>query len=133
MAAFSDYLENAIVNWFRGTSFPANPTNLYVAFHTADPTDAGSGAEVSGGSYARVSVTANGTEWSNTSGVLSNVNDINFPDATANWGTVTHVGVWDAASAGNLLFHGALTSSLVINNGQTNIKIAAGELDLTVS
>lgn len=133
MAAFSDYMENNIVNWFRGTAFPAVPTNLYVSFHTADVTDGGTGTEVSGGSYARVSVTANGTEWSNTAGVLSNVNDINFPDATANWGTVTHVGVWDAASAGNLLFHGALTSSLVVNNGQTNIKIAAGALDLTVA
>jgi hypothetical protein len=133
MSAFSNYTEDNIVNWFRGTAFPAAPTNLYVSYHTADPTDAGTGAEVSGGSYARVTVAANATEWSNTAGVLSNVNDINFPDATANWGTVTHVGVWDAASTGNLLFHGALSSSIVVNSGQTNIKIAAGDLDLTVA
>lgn len=135
MAAFSDYMENNIVNWMRGTSFPAAPANVYISLHTADVTDAGSGTEVSGGSYARVAVAATTAQWDATSGTdghTQNTNAINFPTATGSWGTVTHAGVWDASSAGNLLYHGVLTVSKTVTSGDT-FSIAAGDLDLTIA
>lgn len=139
MAAMSDYLENALLDHvFRGLSYTA-PTTLYVALFTAAPSDAGGGTEVSGGAYARASIAANTTSWNNTQGTASgastgtdgtieNAVDITFPAPTANWGTVTHWGVFDAASGGNLLLHAALTQSKTINNGDAAPSFPAGAL-----
>jgi len=117
MSALSNYLENALVNHvLRNTAYSSPGANIYVALYTSDPTDADSGTEVSGGSYARVQC----SNWNAPSnGAVTNTADITFPQATADWGTVTHVGIRDAASGGNLLFHGALTASKTVNNGDT--------------
>ncbi len=126
----SDYLENKIIDHvFRGRTFTA-PTQLWVALFTAAPSDAGGGTEVSGGSYARATQGVNSdTAWkatqggtpaaasSGTSGQTSNPGALTFPAPTANWGVVTHFGIYDAASSGNLLYSGALTVSKTINNG----------------
>lgn len=143
MSAMSDYLENKLVDLtLRGQAFTA-PATLYVSLHTTATTDAGGGTEVSGGSYARVAVTASlanfaGTQAaasttasSGTGGVTSNNGSITFPAPTANWGTVTHFGIWDASTAGNLLFHGALTTSKTVNNGDAAPSFAAAALVLT--
>jgi hypothetical protein len=142
MSAMSDYLENKLVDLtLRGQAFTA-PATLYFGLHTAATTDAGGGTEVTGGSYARVAVTAslanfNGTQGSagavssGTGGVTSNATTITFPAPTANWGVVSHFGIWDAASAGNLLFHGALSTSKTINNGDAAPSFAASALTLT--
>lgn len=143
MSAMSDYLENKLVDLtLRGQAFTA-PATLYVSLHTTATTDAGGGTEVSGGSYARVAVTASlanfaGTQSagsttasSGTGGATSNNNTITFPSPTANWGTVSHFGIWDASTAGNLLFHGALTTSKTINNGDAAPSFAAAALAIT--
>lgn len=133
MSQMSDYLEAAIVNHiFRGTSFAA-PTTLYVALYTAAPTDAGGGTEVTGGSYARVAVTCNTTNWGapGTNGTTSNSNAITFPTATANWGNVVAVAFFDAASGGNMLIWLTQTSTAV-NSGQT-ASFAAGALSVTAA
>lgn len=143
MSALSDYLENKLTDLiFRGQAFTA-PATLYFALFTAAPSDSGGGTEVSGGSYARASMTANLTNWSGTQGAgtttassgtggaSSNNNAITFPTPSANWGTVTHWGVFDAASSGNLLMHGALTVSKNVNNGDPAPSFAAGDLDVT--
>ncbi|MCC6311373.1 MAG: hypothetical protein IT345_10705 [Trueperaceae bacterium] len=134
MAAFSDYLEDALVDHiFRGTAFTA-PTTIFVSLHSADPTDAG-GSEVTGTSYARVGVTSGTAAWaatSGTNGLTDNLAAITFPQAGGTWGTVTHVGLYDAASAGNLLFGGALAASKAIGTNDT-FEFAIGDLDITLA
>lgn len=126
MSAFSNYLENKILLHVLSNTSYTSPTTVYLGLHTADPTDAGTGTEVSGGSYARQSFasTISGNAASNTSA-------IEFPTATGSWGTVTHVGVWDNASGGNLLFHGQLTNSKTIASGDV-FRVPAGDLDITL-
>lgn len=136
MAAMSDYLEVELrKHIFRTGSF-TKPTVLGIALFTAAPSDSGGGTEVSGGSYARVDVPpldANWTGASSTSGLTDNAADIVFPTPTANWGVITHFAIFDATSGGNLLFHGALTTSKTVNNGDPAPKFVAGALDVTLA
>jgi hypothetical protein len=123
MAELSDYLENKLLDHvLRNVSY-TSPTTVYVGLFTADPTDAGTGTEVSGGSYARqiVSVTTA------TGGIVTSSADITFPQATASWGTISHIGLLDALSSGNLLMHTALTTSRAIETGDV-LKISTGSL-----
>lgn len=145
MAALTNYAENKIVDaLLRGQSLGA-PATGYVALFTSDPTETGAaGTEVSGGSYARVAVTASLANWagtqsagstvasSGTGGTTSNNNLITFPAPTANWGVVTHVGYMDAASAGNCWIYGALTTSKTINNGDPAPSFAAAAFSFQI-
>lgn len=116
--SLSDYLENEILDHVIGASSWSAPATLYFALYTSAPSDAGGGTEVTGGGYARVSKTNNLTNFPAASaGSKSNANDIDFGTASADWGTITHVAVLDAASSGNLLFWGALTASKTVQNG----------------
>ena len=127
MAEFSNYLENKLLDHvLRNVSY-TSPTTVYVGLFTSDPTDAGSGTEVSGGSYARqvVSVTTA------SGGVVTSSADITFPQATANWGTVSHIGILDALTSGNLLMHTPLTTSKTIDSGDI-LKINTGSLTVTL-
>lgn len=136
MAGKSQYLENALLNWMKGTTFLTAPTTVYVALFTTAPTDdSGTGAvEVSGGSYARASITTS-TGWSTISGApsapaqISNGSTVTFATPTANWGTVLAIGIYDASSAGNLLYWNTITSQ-TINSGVV-ASLAAGALILT--
>ena len=115
-----------------GTAY-TQPTTVYVSLHTADPTKAGlHTAEVSGGSYTREAVTF-GAPSTNGSGDTSTERTLNsllsWAQATADWGTVTHIGVEDASTAGNMLAFGPLTSSKVVQNGDT-FTIPANNLSL---
>lgn len=126
MAAMSNYLETALVNAvLRNTSY-TSPTTVYVGLFTSDPTDAGSGTEVSGGSYVRKAMAFA----SPTNGATSNSSAVEFDQATASWGTVTHFGLFDASSSGNLLLHGALTASKTIDSGDV-FKFATSALTAT--
>lgn len=128
MAEMSNYLENALINaTLRNTSY-TSPATVYVGLHTADPTDAGSGTEVSGGSYARTSVTFGAP----SNGTSTNSAAVEFPQATGSWGTVSHIGIWDASSTGNLLYHTALDTSKTIETGDI-FKIASGSLSVTLA
>lgn len=144
MAAATDYLENRLVDWLlRGQSFTP-PSTTYVALFTTATTDAGGGTEVSGGGYARVAITSSLTNWagtqapgsttasSGTSGQTSNNNTITFPQATANWGTITHFALFDASTGGNMLIHGALTQSKQIDAGD-QLVIDPAQLTITVA
>lgn len=132
MAAKSDFLEAAILNHVFRTTAYTQPSALHIALFTAAPSDSGGGTEVSGGAYARVQVARADAQWTapGAAGLIDNVNAITFPTATANWGTVTHVGIFDAATAGNLLYHGAITTSKTVNSGDT-FSFAAGTLDIS--
>ena len=124
----SNYLENALINvTLRATSYTA-PTTVYVSLWTSDPTDAGSGTEVSGGSYARTAVTFAAP----SNGVTTNNADVTFPTATASWGVVGWIGINDAATSGNLLYHSPLDTSKTIDSGDI-FKISTGNLSVTLS
>jgi hypothetical protein len=140
--AFSDYFEDKILNWFKGSAFPTQPTNLFVGLFTALPGDTGSGGapsdgtEATGNGYARVSITA-ASAWSAISTVnttqrhITNSAQITFPAASGGWGgNIVGWGIWDASSAGNLLFYGTTTSFAVIN-GMTPF-LAAAAVDVGV-
>ena len=130
MAEMSDYLERSLLNaTLNNTAFTTVATP-YISLHTADPTDAGTGTEVSGGSYARTS--ASFATASGTGGSVATDADITFPTATASWGTVTHIGIWNASSAGDLLYHTALDSSKTIDSGDI-FKITSGNLTVTLA
>lgn len=128
MAGKSDYLENKVLDHILGNTSYSPPGTIYFGLFTAAPSDAGGGTEVTGGSYARVGKTNNTTNFPNASGgSKSNGTDVTFPTATASWGTVTHVGVFDASSAGNLLYWAPLTAPVTIPNGGS-LLFSAGQL-----
>jgi hypothetical protein len=128
MAEMSNFLENALINaTLRNTTYTSVAT-VYVSLWTSDPTDAGSGTEVSGGSYARTSVTFA----SPSNGVTTNNADVTFPTATASWGTVGWIGINDASTSGNLLYHTALDTAKAIDSGDI-FKIATGNLSVTLA
>jgi hypothetical protein len=128
MAEMSNYLENALINaTLRNTTY-TSPAIVYVGLFTSDPTDAGSGTEVSGGSYARTAVTFGAP----SNGVSTNSAAVEFPQATGNWGTVGWIGIHDASTSGNLLYHTALDTSKTIDNGDI-FKIAIGSLSVTLA
>lgn len=135
MAAFSDFLENELLDHtLRNEAYTA-PTSLWVALFTADNgLEAGTiTGEVSTGAYARVEIGgASGNSFNLASaGTSANANDITFPTATADWGTVAYAALMDASTAGNVLFHGALTVSKTVNNGDT-FKFAAGDFSVSL-
>ena len=128
MSEFSNFLENALINaTLRATTY-TSPATVYVSLWTTDPTDAGSGTEVSGGSYARTAVTFGAP----SNGATTNSAAVEFPQATASWGTVGWIGLNDALSSGNLLYHTPLDASKTIDIGDI-FKIATGNLSVTLS
>ena len=124
----SNYLENALINvTLRATAYTA-PATVYVSLWTSDPTDAGSGTEVTGGSYARTAVTFAAP----SNGVTTNSADVTFPTATASWGTVGWIGINDSTSGANLLYHSPLDTSKTIDSGDI-FKISTGNLSVTLA
>jgi len=131
MGSFSNYLENKLLDHvFMKTAF-SQPTYIYVALSTADPGEDGSGiSEPSGNGYARVQTS--GDDWNAAAnGHIDNANDITFPEATGDWGTITHFALFDAATDGNMLAYGSLSQSKTIGSGDT-AKFKAGDLDVTL-
>ena len=132
----SDYLEAELIKyWFQNTAGAAKPTSLYVGLSTAACSDTGFGTEVTGGSYARVTVTANSTNFPGPTandGTITNGIAVTFPAPTANWGVVTHWFIADASTAGNLLWCAALTVQKTVNNGDAAPSFAIGALSVQV-
>lgn len=130
---FSDAVEDAILNgMFRGSAVtPYAPIGtVYVSLHTATLNDDGTGTEVSGSAYARGTVAIAG--WTVSSGgTIMNASAINFGTALASWGTITNVGIWNAASGGTLLYAGTLTASAIVNINDT-FQFAGSALKITL-
>lgn len=133
MANASDYLENKIAALLFGATAYSIPATYYFALFTSAPDDTGGGTEVSGGSYARAAVTNNVTNFpAPTGGVSANGTAISFAQATASWGTVTHFGIFDALTGGNLIVWGALTTPKTVATNDT-VSFSAGQLTITVA
>lgn len=132
MGGFSDFLELEVLDHVFGAAAYTAPATLYVGLFTATPSDTGGGTEVTGGSYARKSVTNNATNFpAASSGSKSNGTAITFAAATASWGIITSFGIFDAASAGNLLVWGPLTANKTVDSGDT-VSFAIGALTITL-
>ena len=134
MSALSDYLEGELIKHIFRTSSFAKPSALYIGLFTAAPTDSGGGTEVSGGSYARAQLDPGDANWAAPSagdGKTTNAAIITFPAPSANWGTVLAFGIFDAASAGNLLIHGVINPTKEVFNGDPAPKFAVGALQIT--
>lgn len=141
--ALTDYAENAIVDqMLRAQASPAFPATWYVALFTSACSDSAGGTEVTGNNYSRASVTAGLTQWagtqsagsttasSGTGGQTSNNGTISFATPSGSWGTVSHWGLYDASSSGNLWVCAALTVSKTINSGDS-VSFAAAALTVT--
>ena len=124
--SFSNYLETKVLEHVFANTAYTSPTTVYVALFTTSPAEDGSGTEVSGGGYARQagSFSVSGNTATTTAAV-------EYPTATADYGTVTHVGIYDASTAGNLLAYAALTASKNISSGDV-FRIPTGDLDITL-
>jgi hypothetical protein len=126
--SFSNATETLVLNWLLTAGTATRPTAWYLALFTSNPDEDASGTEVttSGTAYARQSAafTISGNTASNTSAV-------EFPTATATYGTVSHVGVFDASTSGNLLAYAALATSKAIDTGDV-LRVPAGDLDITL-
>ena len=138
----SDFLENKLIDQlFRGQTAPTT-TTLYVGLFTSAPGESGGGTELTGNNYSRVAVTSSLANWAGTQsagstvastgtgGATSNNGALTFATPSATWGTVVAFGVFDAATAGNLLFYGTLTISKTINQGDT-VSFPAASLSIT--
>ena len=124
----SNYLENALINGtLRATTYTA-PTTVYVGLYTSDPTDANTGTEVTGGSYVRTAVTFGAP----SNGVTTNSAAVEFPQATADWGVVGWIGILDASTSGNLLYHSPLDVAKTISSGDV-LRISIGALSVTLA
>jgi len=130
MAGFSDYLEDKVLDHVFGGNAYTAPATLYVALYTVAPTDTGGGTEVTGGSYARQTgtFTVSGTNPT----TASNSAAIEYPTATANYGTVVAVGILDASSGGNLLAYADLDTSKSVTTGDV-FRFDTGDLDITLA
>lgn len=127
--AKSDYLENALVNHVLRNTALTSPTVVYVALSTTDPLDTGAGiTEPVALGYARVAVEFDAP----TNGVTQNTNVETFGPASGSWATLTHMAVFDALTGGNMLYHGILTASKTVDDGDS-IEFAAGNLSITES
>jgi hypothetical protein len=128
MAAMSNYLENALINaTLRNTTY-TSPSTVYVGLFLTDPTDAGSGTEVSGGSYARKAMTFGAP----SNGASVNSAAVEFDQATGNWGTIPFFAIFDSLTSGNMLYHGALTASKTIETGDV-FKFATSSVSVTLA
>lgn len=132
MSEASDYVENQILDCYLNQGDITAPTAIYLGLHSADPTD-DDGGEISGNGYARVAITTKFDAAAGTGGSLSSNADITgFTASGGAWATVTHIGIHDASTAGNLLFHTPLASSVTVADGDS-FQISSGNLTVTVA
>lgn len=130
MSALSNYAEKLLLDWMMTTGSATRPTAWYVALFTAAPSDSGGGTEVSGAGYSRQSVTFDAA--ATPGGTTSNNNLVSFTASGGDFGTVSHIGIFDASTSGNLLWHGAMTASKSVSDGET-LEFSVGNIDLVLA
>jgi hypothetical protein len=143
MPGKSDVWETDILNYaFRGVAMPTltsntAPASIWAALHSADPTDAGGGAELNYTSYARQAISRATGSWAapaDNSGSqrITNSNVISWPASTGGGSqTATHIGYWSAVTGGSLLYSEALTVAQTITVGGSAPSAAVGALTIS--
>jgi hypothetical protein len=130
MTAFSDHLENELLDHLMGNSYTA-PTGLWLALYTTDPGDLMTGTEVAGNGYVRQSI--QGSMAFQASGIIENTSDVSFTAAGGAWGTISHAAVWETQGAeGSGLWHEALTASKTVNDTDT-LTFSSGDITLSLN
>jgi hypothetical protein len=124
--SFTNDAETLVLQWLFTTGSATRPTAWYVGLFTAAPSDTGGGTEVSGNAYVREAVT-----FTVSGDLATNGSAIEWPTATGNWGSITHIAVFDAATSGTMLLHGELATAKTISTGDV-LRIPAGDLDITL-
>ena len=127
--SMTNYAEDLVLDWLLTNAAATRPTAWYIGLFTAAPSDTGGGTEVSGSGYARQAVTFTVSGTSPTQAANNAV--IDYPTATGSWGTISHAAVFDAVSAGNMLWWGALTSGVAISTNDI-FRWASGAFVLTL-
>jgi hypothetical protein len=130
MAGKSNYLENHFLEALYDAGTFTEPSTVYLALYSSDPTDADTGTELSGGNYARQALTC-GTHITVSGNAATNPADIEFPFSSAAWGNAAYWGLRTASSAGSLLHYGALTPARNVDSSGIQVVIPAGDLDIT--
>ena len=127
MSSFSDYLENAVLDYvFRNTGTPTSAT-VHLALYTVTPSDTGGGTEVSGNGYARQTVAFDAA----SGGAITNTAAESFTASGGAFGTVVAVGIFDAATSGNLLAWDGITSATVADGDTLTFPI--GDIDISLT
>ena len=125
--SFTNFLETEILDHvFAGAAYTA-PGTKYIGLFTAAPGETGGGPEVSGNGYTRKSIA-----FATSGATTSNNAAVEFPTATGSWGTITHVGIFDAATSGNLMVYATLTASKAVASGDV-FRVPSGDLDITLN
>lgn len=132
MADMSNYLEESLLNSIINSGTYTGSQTLWVALYTTAPTDSDMGIEVNGGDYKRVQVVFSDVEQINGKATVENVEEVAFPVASSDWGTVTHVGIRDAETGGNLLFHKAVNNPRTILSND-RVRFLSGEIKIDLS
>jgi len=129
MAAASNYLENKLLDHALGTASFTMPATVYLGLFTSGGgLEAGTlTAEISGGSYTRKVIDFAAS----SGGSAANSATIDFTTATATWGTITHIAVLDASTGGNVLYHGAVSTSKLIESGDT-FQVSTGNMTIAL-
>jgi hypothetical protein len=124
--SFSNTYETIVLQWTFTNASVTRPTAWYLGLFTSAPGEAGGGTEVSGGSYVREAVT-----FTVSGNLATNSGAIEWPTATASWGTITHIAVYDAETGGNQIAYAALSIAKAIASGDV-LRIPDGDLDVTL-
>jgi hypothetical protein len=125
--SFTNFLETEILDHvFAGAAYTA-PGTKYIGLFTAAPGETGGGTEVSGNGYTRKTMA-----FATSGATTSNNAAVEFPTATGSWGTITHVGIFDAATSGNLMVYATLTASKAVASGDV-FRVPSGDLDITLN
>jgi hypothetical protein len=130
MSALSNHAEKLLLDWLMTSGTATRPTSWHLALFTAAPSDSGGGTELSGNGYSRKTIAFAAA--SSPGGTTDNTGQVSFTAAGGDWGTITHIGIFDASTSGNLLWHGALSASRTINDGDT-LSFAIGSVTLTLA
>ena len=128
MSAMSDYLENEILDHILRNAAYTPASAVYIGLSTSSFNDDNSGTELSGNGYTRKAIAFDAA----SGGATDNTSSVDFDAATGSWGSVSHYGLFDASSSGNLLIHGAFSAAKTVASGDI-LRIAAGELDITAA
>jgi len=131
MAAASNWLEEAILNYFFRNQSVAQPTNIYIALYINDPTDSDTGTEVSGTAYTRQQITFGIPVQTGEKGVITNNQKVEFPIAGSDWGNVSHWGIRSAQTGGNLMARGSFSRVENVQSGN-RFTIEMGNLAVTM-
>jgi len=127
--SFTNHTEDLVLKWLLTTGTATRPTEWHVGLFTDNPGETGAGTEITGNNYSRktASFTVSGTAPTEA----TNGSAIEFDTASGSWGTITHIGLFDAATGGNMLVYAELTASKTIGSGDV-FRIPAGDLDITL-